>query len=134
MNIVGTIELIRETEQFKSGSYKRSIVVKTEEQYPQILEVEFWNDKAELLGILRQGDQVSIDVNLNGRLWESKDGKKVVFMSLSGYKIEARREHQSKVDRLPSDPIHMRSKQIGNIESNFLEDAIRDMTPDDDPF
>ena len=132
MNIVGTIELIRETEQFKSGSYKRSLVIKTDEQYPQILEVEFWNDKAEYLGILRQGEKVSVDVNLNGRLWESRDGKQVVFMSLSGYKLETISGSTSQ--RLPKDPMNISSKQMGNIESNFVEDAIRDLEPDDDDF
>jgi len=39
-------------------------------------------------------------------------------------------------EKLPADPIDLKSKQMGNIESNFLEDAISDMAPDDDdlPF
>lgn len=132
MNIIGTIQLIRDVEQFQRGSLKRSIVIKTDDKYPQILEVEFWNDKADLLNMLRQNEKVSIDVNLNGRLWESKDGKQVVFMSLTGYRIDQQQPSQP----LPRDPINLNRKQMGNIESNFLEDAINDMCPDDDdsPF
>jgi single-stranded DNA-binding protein len=128
MNIVGTIELIRQTEQFKSGSYKRSLVIKTDEQYPQTLEVEFWNDKCDQIAMLEQGEKVSIDANLNGRLWENPQGKQVVFMSLSGYKLDLLS------GSAPQAPKQVKPRQMGNIESNFQEDAIRDMEEDDDDF
>jgi single-stranded DNA-binding protein len=128
MNIVGTIELIRQSEQFKSGSYKRSLVIKTDEQYPQILEVEFWNDKADQIAMLEQGEKVSIDANLNGRLWQNPQGKQVVFMSLSGYKLELLSGSASQA------PKQAKPRPMGNIESNFQEDAIRDMQEDDDDF
>lgn len=133
MNIVATICRMGQVEQFKSGSYKKTIRIITDEKYPQTLEVEFWNDKVELLNLLGEGDKVSLEVNLNGRVWEG-NGKEVVFMSLTGYKVEPL-SGGSRPTRLPEDPIHMTSKQMGNIESNFVEDAIRDMEDDDDmPF
>lgn len=129
MKITATILKVGQPEQFKSGSFKKTIRIETEEKYPQILEVEFWNDKTEQLNLFGQGDKVDIEFNLSGRLWESKDGKEMIFMSLTGWRIET---HQAEPRKLPKDPMNLTSKQMGNIESNFVEDAIRDLEGDED--
>jgi hypothetical protein len=69
----------------KDGSFlKRSIVIQTDEQYPQVFQVEFVQDKTSLLDKYNEGDVVKIQFNLRGREYLGK-----YYPSLSGWKIEA---------------------------------------------
>jgi hypothetical protein len=60
----------------------------TEDRFPQTLEIEFLNDKINLLEGYDQGEQVEIPINIRGREWTSPKGEVKYFTSLSGWKIE----------------------------------------------
>jgi single-strand DNA-binding protein len=92
MTVKGVIKRINQVQTFKSGSYKRSLVINTIETYPQVLEVEFWNDGADALDSYLEGMEVQIEFNLNGREWTSPQGKTSIFTSLKGYKIDPLQE------------------------------------------
>ena len=48
MEVIGKIKLIGETQTFGSNGFrKRELVVTTDEQYPQMLMIEFIQDKTE---------------------------------------------------------------------------------------
>ena len=55
-------ELIKkfDIETFASGFQKRSIVVRTEESYPQEILVEFTKDRIDLLDAHNVGDKVTV--------------------------------------------------------------------------
>ena len=90
MEITGKIKKIDETKTFgASGFRKREMVVTTSEQYPQMLMVEFVQDKCDLLDSYKVGQDVKVSINLRGREWINPEGKAVYFNSIQGWRIEA---------------------------------------------
>ena len=90
MEITGKIKKIDETKTFgASGFRKREMVVTTNEQYPQMIMVEFVQDKCDLLNSYKVGQDVKISINLRGREWINPQGEAVYFNSIVGWRIEA---------------------------------------------
>jgi hypothetical protein len=89
MEVQGKIKVIGETKSFgSSGFQKRELVVTTEEQYPQHLNLEFLQDKTGLLDSFKVGDDVKVGINLRGREWQSPQGEVKYFNSIVGWRIE----------------------------------------------
>lgn len=89
MEITGKIKKIDETKTYgASGFRKREMVVTTTEQYPQMLLVEFVQDKCDLLNNFQVGQDVKISINLRGREWINPQGEAVYFNSIQGWRIE----------------------------------------------
>ncbi|MGX7591319.1 DUF3127 domain-containing protein [Candidatus Karelsulcia muelleri] len=88
MEIIGTVKEIFDMQVFKNNFKKREILLKTEEQYPQILRIEFILDKTKLLNSLKKDDKIKIFINLKGNKWTTKKGKTIFFNSIQGWKIE----------------------------------------------
>ncbi|AGC76415.1 uncharacterized protein DUF3127 [Nonlabens dokdonensis] len=89
MEVQGKIKVIGETKSFgASGFQKRDLVVTTEEQYPQHLNLEFLQDKASLLDAFQVGDSVKVGINLRGREWTSPQNEVKYFNSIVGWRIE----------------------------------------------
>ena len=90
MEITGKIKKIDETKTFgASGFRKREMVVTTNEQYPQMLMVEFVQDKCDLLNNYKVGQDVKVSINLRGREWINPQGEAVYFNSIQGWRVEA---------------------------------------------
>lgn len=89
MEVQGTIKLINEEQTFgSSGFRKREVVVTTSEDYPQMLLIEFVQDKCDLLNSYSVGQDVKISINLRGREWINPEGVAKYFNSLQGWRIE----------------------------------------------
>lgn len=88
MELQGSIYKLNNTETFASGFQKKTIILLTQEQYPQYIPIEFLGDKIDLLSNFSQGEVVKVYINLNGRLWTNKDGEEKCFGSIVGWKIE----------------------------------------------
>lgn len=88
MELQGTIKKITEIQTFASGFQKREMVLTTEEQYPQPINIEFLQEKGELLNVLKEGDKVKVGINLRGREWTSPQGEVKYFNSIIGWRIE----------------------------------------------
>ena len=88
MELQGSIYKLNNTETFASGFQKKTIILLTQEQYPQYIPIEFLGDKIDLLNNFSQGEVVKVYINLNGRLWTNKDGEEKCFGSIVGWKIE----------------------------------------------
>ena len=70
MEVIGKIKLIGETQSFGSNGFiKRELVVTTDEQYPQIILIEFVQDKCDILNSYQVGQNVKVSINLRGREW-----------------------------------------------------------------
>ena len=65
---------------------KRVLWLKTDEQYPQTLEILFVNQNVDLLDKFSSGDRAEVTFGVNGKL-NSKNGEDRVFNSLTGYRI-----------------------------------------------
>ena len=89
MEVTGKIKKIDETKTYgASGFRKREIVITTDEQYPQMLLIEFVQDKCDLLNNYQIGQDVKISINLRGREWINPQGEAVYFNSIQGWRIE----------------------------------------------
>lgn len=88
MTITGTIKRINEEVQVGTSNFrKRTMHVETDEQYPQTIEVEFAQDKCDLLNNYQPGMKVTVDLNLRGREWTNPEGEIVVFNTIQGWRI-----------------------------------------------
>ena len=89
MEVSGKIKLIGEEQTFgASGFRKRELVVTTSEQYPQMLMIEFVQDKCSLLDSYAVGQDVKVSINLRGREWINPEGVAKYFNSIQGWRIE----------------------------------------------
>lgn len=89
MELQGEIKVIGETETFGTNGFrKRPVVIKTDEQYPQVIEVEFLQDKCDILDKYSVGQNVKIKINIRGRSWQNPEGEVKYFNSIQGWKIE----------------------------------------------
>ena len=90
MEVTGKIKLISETQTFgASGFRKRELVITTNEQYPQMLMVEFVQDKCDMLNSYAVGQDVKVAINLRGREWINPEGVAKYFNSIVGWRIES---------------------------------------------
>jgi hypothetical protein len=88
MEVTGKVHLIGEEQQVTASYKKRELVVKTDEQYPQFINIEFAQDKTDLLNDLSLGQQVKVHINLGGREWVNPAGETKYFNSIKGWRVE----------------------------------------------
>ena len=69
MELQGTVKKLGETQTFASGFQKRELVLLTEEQYPQPIQIDFLSDKIDLLNNVSEGENVKIGINIRGKEW-----------------------------------------------------------------
>src|SRR5210317_213994 len=123
MEITGKIKKIDETKTYgASGFRKRELVLTTNEQYPQMLLIEFVQDKCDLLNNYSVDQDVKISINLRGREWINPEGKAVYFNSIQGWRIEKPESQDAEIP--PMAP----------LESLETTVNIDDSEPDDLPF
>ena len=90
MEVIGKVKLMGETQTFGSNGFrKRELVVTTDEQYPQMIMIEFVQDKCDLLNSYSVGQDVKVSINLRGREWINPEGVAKYFNSVQGWRIEA---------------------------------------------
>lgn len=88
MQVTGKIKQIYQAEQPSATFTKRDIVVTTEGTYPQHITIQFTQDKCSLLDTFQIGQDVTIDINLNGREYQDKQtGQLKYFNTIQGWKI-----------------------------------------------
>ena len=89
MEVIGKVKLIGEVQTFGSNGFrKREVVVTTDEQYPQMIMIEFVQDKCDLLNNYSVGEDAKISINLRGREWINQQGEAKYFNSVQGWRIE----------------------------------------------
>ena len=89
MEVIGKIKVIGEVQEFGSQAFKkRELVVVTEDQYPQMIMIEFNQDKTDLLNNFEIGTDVKVSINLRGREWINPQGEAKYFNSVQAWKIE----------------------------------------------
>lgn len=122
MEVTGKIKLINETQTFgASGFRKRELVLTTNEQYPQMLMIEFVQDKCDILNSYQVGQDVKISINLRGREWINPEGVAKYFNSIQGWRIENLQQEAPQNTELPP---------LEELQATDLTDG----EPDDLPF
>ena len=87
---IKNVEILRidELKTFDSGFKLVEWVVKTDEQYPQVLKLQSIKEKAEdFIKYNKVGDKVDVSINLKGREWTNKVGEVKVFNTLEAWKV-----------------------------------------------
>ena len=87
LEVKGKVHKIGSSETF--GNYeKRELVIKTDEQYPQTISIEFGQGKCnEYIDKLTIGQDVTIGINLRGREWTNPQGDVRYFNSINGWSV-----------------------------------------------
>ena len=91
MKVTGNIVKIGDVQNISASFRKRELVIKTAEQYPQFVSIEFVQDNGGLLdaNFCTQGALVDVSINLKGREWENPQTKEVkYFNSIQGWRIQ----------------------------------------------
>jgi len=89
MEVRGRIHVIQATEQVSATFKKRNLVLCLEGQYPQYPQFEFSQDRVTLLDGFKDGDEVEVSFDLNGREWKNPaDGTVKYFTTLRGYMLK----------------------------------------------
>ena len=123
MEVIGKVKLIGDVQTFGSAGFrKRELVVTTDEQYPQMIMIEFLQDKVDLLNNYKVGQDVKVSINLRGREWINPQGEAKYFNSITGWRIESLYQSASNAQNLP--PVDQFQPA-----TNFTEEE-----PDDLPF
>jgi len=121
MEVEGVIKLIGQEQSFGTNGFKkRDCVVTTDDQYPQMINVEFQQDKTSLLDSYQIGEKVKININLRGREWINPQGEAKYFNSIVGWRIE----------RLQAGNAAANPHAASDAEAN----KINEEEPDDLPF
>jgi single-strand DNA-binding protein len=82
-DLTGKIKIIQEAKTFDSGFTKREMVVIVEDgKYPQEINIEFVQDKINLLDDLQVGQSVTVTFDIRGREYNGR-----YFNNLQGWKI-----------------------------------------------
>ena len=124
MEITGKIKKIDETKTFGSNGFrKREMVITTEDQYPQMILVEFIQDKCDLLDNYKVGEDVKVSINIRGREWINPEGEAKYFNSIQGWRIE-KLQAETPAEIPPAD----------TVDAFEPADTNTDVEPDDLPF
>ena len=87
---IKNVEILRigELKTFESGFKCVEFIVKTDEDYPQILKLQSNKEKADdLIKFNKIGDKVDASINLRGREWTNDEGQIFVFNTLEAWKV-----------------------------------------------
>lgn len=123
MEVIGKIKLIGDVQTFgANGFQKREVVVTTDEKYPQMIKVQFVQDKCDLLNNYSVGQDVKVAINLRGREWINPEGEAVYFNEIQGWRIENLSQATTTKDNLPP------------VEQFQPAPKVSDAEPDDLPF
>ncbi len=88
MEAIAVIKRIGETKAVGNNGFEvRDIVVVTEEQYSQTLEIQFSQGKCPELDNFAVNERIKVSYNVEGREYVKEDVPRV-FMKLKGWKIE----------------------------------------------
>ena len=81
------IHSIGETQNVTDTFSKREFIVETQEEYKQYLSLQVIKDKCAILDDYKKGDEVTVSLNLKGKLWTDKQGVEKCFNTLECWKI-----------------------------------------------
>lgn len=107
----GHVVTIGDVRVFSEKFSKRDFVLEIDDgKYPQTVEFQCCNDKAQLLDTVTAGDRVTVDFNLRGRQWTSPNGDVRYFNSLDVWKLE----REQAANAIPGDAAPVEQQPMPN--------------------
>jgi len=89
MELTGKLVVKYDIQSISDKFKKREFVIKTEDKYPQFITLQLVNDKCGLIDPVSVGDDMTVQININGREYQ-KDGVTKYFNSIEAWKIESK--------------------------------------------
>ena len=123
MEITGKIKVITPIVQVSASFKKCELVVTTEEQYPQHIQIDFVQDKTDLLNGFYPGEQAKVSINLRGREWVSPQGETKYFNTIQGWRIERLQPEAPVTGQMPPMP----ASEAFEPATNFNEEEHDDL-------
>jgi hypothetical protein len=100
MELSGKIKEIKKQEE--RGTFKfRNLILTTQEQYPQTIEIQFVQDKCGILDSYAAGDNVKVGINIRGKEWSDPQGVVKYFNTIQGWKINKEGVNEIEVSDMP---------------------------------
>ena len=90
MQIQGKIYSVGETQVINDKFQKREAIIATADnpEYVQHLKIEATQDRVKIFDGLEEGEDVTVHINLSGRLWTNKEGVETAFNSIVAWKVD----------------------------------------------
>lgn len=89
MEITGTVHYLGAPITVSANYEKRELIVKTDEQYPQFILIEFGQGKCnDKLDKLQVSSPVTVSINIKGREWINPQGESKYFNSIQGWQVK----------------------------------------------
>ena len=121
MEIEGLVHHLGNEEQITSNYTKRELVIKTREQYPQFILIEFGQGKCnDYLDKLKANDDVKVSINLRGREWVNPQGETKYFNSIQGWRIDKVEGNSTTQTPMPSAQAFAPAPSIQEEEADDL--------------
>ena len=103
LEFTGSIYRIDQEEIVSASFKKRLAIIKTDENFPQFIAVEFQQDRVDLIDPYKVGDNVMVSFNLSGRLWQNPQGEEKCFNTIKCWRI-AKSQAEAPVQAPPPVP------------------------------
>jgi len=90
ITIEGRVHSYKEDEKSVTNGYPRkNLIIVEDSEYPQYHKIEIAEKLYEKFDVVKAGDNVTVECNLNGRLWIDKETneEKGCFTSIRGWRL-----------------------------------------------
>lgn len=134
--ISGKIRRISETQVISEKFQKREFVILTNDQYPQSVQLEFTQERVNILDNYNVGSEVEVAFNINGREWKNpQSGEVKYFNTLQAFGINAANKTQEQKTNLSTKSEHW-SGLKGEMAQDHVDQGLNNMLAADDdlPF
>jgi len=122
IKVTGKVHSIGKVQILSEKFSKREIVLETESgKFQQHRLIQFTNDRMGLLDNISQGMDVSININMKGRLWTGNDGIEKCFNTDEGFTIEQIGQSTAKPIQSTSDKMRHPSGLNGEMAQDDFD-------------
>lgn len=87
--VKGVVKNVTPVNQVSENFRKCEVWVETPGEYSQTIPVQFSQDKADAVQSVQVGQEITIEIDLRGRIWTGADGVEKCFGSNEGWKYSA---------------------------------------------
>ncbi len=88
MEISGKVKEVLAINKVSDKFQKRDLILTVDGKYPQLISIQFNQDKVDLLKDLNIGADITVQINIRGREWTSPQGEVKYFNTIEGWRIE----------------------------------------------
>lgn len=116
LTVKGLVYKINETKEISDKFAFKTIILKTEGEYPQYVLIQFSNKNIDKLDNITIGSTVVVSYNLRGRLYRDKNLEETAFVTIEGWQIKT--ENQQFLGEKKEDVQHYSQPDLGAADDN----------------